>query len=97
MSKGKPTFNIKKVNDIKTSDYPVGKIMIEDIVEPDGYIYSLEYLRSIKIEKGIEKEVEDYFDDIDEESYEVCSEFGCGKKLRLEETLAGSRCNKHSK
>lgn len=32
----------------------------------------------------------------EEKSYEVCSFFGCGKKLRLEETLAGSRCCKHS-
>ena len=93
----KPTFNIKKVNDIKTSDYPVGEIIDEPIIEPDNYIYALEYLNNRKLEFSIDKETEDYFDDIDEESYEICSEFGCGKRLKLEETLAGGRCCKHSK
>ena len=93
----KPTFNIKKVNDIRISDYPVGKIIDEHITEPDNYIYPLEHLNNRKLEMEIDKEIEDYFDDTEEERYEVCSHFGCGKRLRLEETLAGGRCNKHSK
>lgn len=93
MSKGNPTFNIKKVNDIRISDYPVGKIIDEPVIEPDNYIYPLEYLNNRKLEK----EIEDYFEDIEEESYEVCSHFGCGKRLRLEEILAGGKCCKHSK
>ena len=92
MSKGNPRFNIKKVNDIKTSDYPVGKIIDEPVIEPDNYIYPLEYLNNGKLEK----EIEDYFEDIEEESYEVCSFFGCGKRLRREEILAGGRCHEHT-
>lgn len=62
-----------------------------------GYIYPLEYIKNRKLEMEIDKETEDYFDDTEEESYEVCSHFGCGKRLRLEEILAGGRCCKHSK
>ena len=92
----KPTFNIKKVNDIRISDYPVGKIIDEPVIETDNYIYTLEYLNKRKLEKEVEKEIEDYFEDTEEKRYEVCSFFGCGKRLRLEETLAGGRCCKHS-
>lgn len=51
----KPTFNIKKVNDIKTSDYAVGKIIDEPVIEPDNYIYPLEYLNNRKLEMEIDK------------------------------------------
>lgn len=62
-----------------------------------GYIYSFEYIKNRKLEMEIDKEIEDYFDDTEGESYEVCSHFGCSKRLRLEEILAGGKCNKHSK
>lgn len=62
----------------------------------DGYVYKSEYIKNRKLEMEIDKETEDYFDNAEEESYEVCSHFGCGKRLRLEEILAGGRCNKHS-
>lgn len=66
-----------------------------------GYIYPSEYIKNRKLEMEMEmeidKETEDYFDDTEEERYEVCSFFGCGKRLRLEETLAGTRCANHLK
>lgn len=62
-----------------------------------GYIYPSEYIKNRKLEMEIDKETEDYSDDTEEEMYQVCSFFGCGKRLRLEETLAGGLCCKHSK
>lgn len=59
------------------------------------YVYSVKYIQNRKLEREVNKEIEDY-EENGEENYQVCSFFGCGKKLRLEETLAGGRCCKHS-
>lgn len=78
-------FNIRKVMDINPSNYSVDKIIDEPITERDNHIYTLEYINNVLEKRSNEAE-----------DYEVCSFFGCGKKLRLEETLAGSRCCEHS-
>ena len=62
----------------------------------DGYIYSLEFIKNREIENEIDRESEDYYQECKEE-YQVCSFFGCGKRLRLEETLARTRCANHLK
>lgn len=55
------------------------------------YIYPLEYINRKRLEKKIIKE-----NGNEEENYQVCSHFGCGKRLRLEEILAGGRCHEHT-
>ena len=63
----------------------------------DKYIYPIKYLSSKQSEIKIEQQIKGESVEYEEEMYQVCSFFGCGKRLRLEETLAGGLCCKHSK